>query len=168
MEQLLNNRYHNKNYKLKNYKTMTLVKVNNNNLGKTFDGMMKDIFNEFPTTLSKTFREDVLNFPPVNIIEKANAFSVELAAPGFEKTDFVVKLDGNILTVSSEKKEAQKEEGDKMLRKEFSYRAFKRSFTIDEKIDAENIVAKYDNGVLKLELPKREPAKASVKDISIL
>lgn len=55
---------------------MTLVKVNNN-FGKTFDGMMKDIFNEFPTNLSKSFREDVLNFPPVNIIERTDSFSVE-------------------------------------------------------------------------------------------
>ena len=147
---------------------MTLVKVNNNNLSKTFDGMMKDIFTEFPSTISKTFREDVLNFPPVNIIERNNSFLVELAAPGFEKTDFVVKLEANILTISSEKKEQQKEETEKLLRREFSYRAFKRSFTIDEKIDAENIVAKYENGVLKLELPKKEPAKAAVKDISIL
>ncbi len=147
---------------------MTLVKVNNNHLGKTFDGMMKDIFSEFPTTLSKSFREDVLNFPPVNIIERNNSFSVEMAAPGFEKTDFTVKLEANILTISSEKKEQQKEETDKLLRREFSYRAFKRSFTIDEKIDAENIVAKYDNGILKLELPKKEPAKAAVKDINIL
>lgn len=147
---------------------MTLVKVNNNNLGKTFDGMMKDIFNEFPSTLSKTFREDVLNFPPVNIIEKANSFSVELSAPGFEKSDFGVKLEANILTISTDKKEDQKEEADKVLRREFSYRSFKRSFTIDEKIDAENIVAKYENGILRLELPKKEPAKAPVKDIIIL
>ncbi len=147
---------------------MTLVKVNNNNLGKTFDGMMKDIFNEFPSTLSKTFREDVLNFPPVNIIEKANSFSVELSAPGFEKSDFGVKLEVNILTISTDKKEDQKEEADKVLRREFSYRSFKRSFTIDEKIDAENIVAKYENGILRLELPKKEPAKAPVKDIIIL
>ncbi len=147
---------------------MTFVKANNNHLGKTFDGMMKDIFNEFPTTLSKSFREDVLNFPPVNIIERTDSFSVEMAAPGFEKTDFSVKLEANILTISSKKKEESKEETGKLLRTEFSYRAFKRSFTIDEKIDAENIVAKYDNGVLKLELPKKEPAKAAVKDISIL
>ena len=147
---------------------MTLVKVNNNNLGKTFDGMMKDIFNEFPSTLSKTFREDVLNFPPVNIIEKANSFSVELFAPGFEKSDFGVKLEVNILTISTDKKEDQKEEADKVLRREFSYRSFKRSFTIDEKIDAENIVAKYENGILRLDLPKKEPAKAPVKDIIIL
>ncbi|MBC7867357.1 MAG: Hsp20/alpha crystallin family protein [Gloeobacteraceae cyanobacterium ES-bin-316] len=148
---------------------MTLVKVNNNNnLSRSLDGMMKDIFNEFPTTVAKTFREDVLNFPPVNIIEKADSFLVELSAPGFEKADFIVKLEGNLLNISTERKEEKTAETDKMIRKEFSYRTFKRSFTIDDKIDVENIVAKYENGILKLELPKKEILKAGVKDISIL
>ena len=128
---------------------------------------MKDIFNEFPSTVAKTFREDVLNFPPVNITEKPSLFLVELAAPGFEKSDFIVKLDGNILNISTEKKEEKKEETDKLIRKEFTSKTFKRSFTIDEKIDAEKIVAKYENGILKLELPTKEILKAASKEISI-
>ncbi len=144
---------------------MTLVKVNNNL--RSFDGLMKDIFNEFPSTVAKTFREDVLNFPPVNIIEKPSLFQIELAAPGFEKSDFIIKLDGNILNISTEKKEEKNEESDKLIRKEFTSKSFKRSFTIDEKIDAEKIVAKYENGILKLELPKKEILKAAAKDISI-
>lgn len=147
---------------------MTLVRVNNNGFGKTFDGMMKDFLNEFPATVSKTFREDVLHFPPVNIIEKENAYSVELSVPGFEKADFNVKLDDKVLTISTEKKEDNNETTDKMIRKEFSYKSFKRSFTLDEKIDADNISAKYENGILKLELPKRENQKAAAKEISIL
>lgn len=145
---------------------MTLVKVNNN-LGRSFDGMMKELFNEFPTTVAKTFREDVLNFPPVNIIETKDAYQVELSSPGFEKTDFVIQLDNNVLTISTEKKEEKKEDADKVIRKEFTYRGFKRSFTIDEKIDAENIAAKYENGILKLELPKKEILKAGAKAISV-
>ena len=144
---------------------MTLVKVNNNL--RSFDGLMKDIFNEFPSTVAKTFREDVLNFPPVNITEKPSLFLVELAAPGFEKSDFIVKLDGNILNISTEKKDEKNEETDKLIRKEFTSKTFKRSFTIDEKIDAEKIVAKYENGILKLELPKKEILKAAAKEISI-
>jgi HSP20 family protein len=145
---------------------MTLVKVNNP-LAKSFDGMMKDLFNDLPSAFGKTMREDLLQFPPVNIIEKPNAYQLELAAPGFEKSDFNVKLEGEILTISTEKKEDKTESTDKMVRREFSYRSFRRSFTLDEKIDAENILAKYENGVLKLELPKKEIAKAGVKDISI-
>jgi len=145
---------------------MTLVKVNNP-LTKTFDGMMKELFNDFPASVNKAVREDVLHFPPVNIVEKAESYLVELAAPGFEKGDFNVKLEGNILTISTEKKETSTESTDKMIRREFSYRSFKRSFTLDEKIDAENISAKYENGILKLELPKKEDLKAAAREISI-
>ena len=144
---------------------MTL-KVNNNFSG-SIDGMMKELFNEFPSTASRTFREDVLNFPPVNIVEKSNAYQVELLVPGYEKTDFNVKLDDKILTISTEKKEQNVESDEKMIRKEFTYKSFKRSFTLDDKIDAENISAKYENGILKLELPKKEDQKAAAKDISI-
>ncbi len=147
---------------------MTLVKVNNNGFGRSIDGMMKDLFNEFPSTMAKTFREDVFNFPPVNIVEKAEGYEVELSVPGFEKADFSVKLDNNVLTISTEKKEESATQDAKLIRKEFSYKSFKRSFTIDDKIDAENIAAKYENGILKLELPKKEIVKAGAKDINIL
>jgi len=145
---------------------MTLVKVNNN-LGRSFDGMMKELFNEFPTTVAKTFREDVMNFPPVNIVEKNASYQVELSAPGFEKADFSIKLEGNVLSIGTEQKEEAKEDNDKVIRKEFTYKGFKRSFTIDEKIDAENIAAKYENGILKLELPKKEILKAGAKEINV-
>lgn len=145
---------------------MTLVKVNNP-LSKTFDGIMKELFNEFPAAVNKAVREDVLQFPPVNIVEKTTNYQVEIAAPGFEKTDFNIKLEGNILTVSTEKKDTVSETTDKMIRKEFSYRSFKRSFTIDEKIDSEHINATYENGILKLELPKREDLRSGAKEINI-
>ncbi|MEO5942084.1 MAG: Hsp20/alpha crystallin family protein [Ferruginibacter sp.] len=143
-----------------------LVKVNNG-FSKSIDGMMKDLFNEFPSAVSKTFREDVLHFPPVNIVDKDAAFVIEMAAPGFQKADFNVKLEDNILTISTEKKETAYETTEKIVRQEFSKKSFKRSFTIDEKIDTENINAKYENGILKLELPKKELAKAGSKEINI-
>lgn len=139
----------------------------NNNFSRSFDGMMKELFNEFPSTAGRTFREDVLNFPPVNIVEKAEGYQVELAVPGYEKADFNVKLDDKILTISTEKKDSSTESTDKMIRREFTYRSFKRSFTLDDKIDAENISARYENGILKLELPKKENQKAAAKDINI-
>lgn len=139
----------------------------NNNFSRSFDGMMKELFNEFPSAAGRTFREDVLNFPPVNIVEKAEGYQVELAVPGYEKADFNVKLDDKILTISTEKKDSSTESIDKMIRKEFTYKSFKRSFTLDDKIDAENISARYENGILKLELPKKENQKAAAKDINI-
>ncbi len=145
---------------------MTLVKVNHP-ISKSIDGMMKELFNDFPTAFGKTFREDVLHFPPVNIVDKADSYELEIAAPGFEKADFNVTLDGNILSISTEKKDEQTETTGKVVRKEFSYKAFKRSFTLDEKINTEHIQARYENGILKLNLPKKEVAKAGAREISI-
>ena len=145
---------------------MTHVKVNNS-ISKSLDTIMKDFMNEFPSTISKTVREDVLHFPPVNITEKAGLYVVELAAPGFEKADFQVKLEENILTISTEQKEIVDPEPGKIIRKEFGHKTFKRSFTIDEKINADLITAKYENGILILELPKKEIVKPSAKEINI-
>lgn len=142
---------------------MTFVKANN----KTFDGIMNELFNELPVNFSKSIREDVLHFPPANIVEKADLYKIELAAPGMQKTDFIVKLDGKILTISAEKKTEATTENEKMIRKEFGYKSFKRSFTVDEKIEGTNITARYENGILTLELPKKEEVKNAAKDIVI-
>ncbi|MBS1732446.1 MAG: Hsp20/alpha crystallin family protein [Bacteroidetes bacterium] len=145
---------------------MTLVKVNNP-FTRTFDGMMKDLFNDFPSVVNKTVREDLFGFPPVNILEKADKYQLDIAAPGYEKADFNIKLEADTLTISTEKKETTTEETDKLIRREFSYKSFKRSFTVDENIDAENIKARYENGILSLDLPKKEIVKAGTKEISI-
>ncbi len=145
---------------------MTFVKVNSP-MNKTFDGLMNELFNDLPANFGKSIREDVLHFPPANIVEKGDFYKIELAAPGMEKADFNVKLDGKILTISSEKKTEAAAENEKMIRKEFGYKSFKRSFTLDEKIDATNITAKYENGILTLVLPKKEEVKGGAKDITI-
>lgn len=144
---------------------MSYVKVNNNY--KSLDGFMKEIFNEFPSAVSKAVREDVLHYPPVNIIDKTTNYSVELSAPGYLKADFSIKLDNNVLTVSTDKKEVTTVENEKLIRSEFGLKSFKRSFTLNEKIDTENIAARYENGILKIELPKKESFNAGAKDISI-
>lgn len=143
---------------------MSYVKVNNY---RPFDGFMKELFNEFPSAVSKAVREDVLHYPPVNIIETKDAYHVELSVPGYEKADFTIKLDNKLLTVSTERKEDALKEDEKSIRKEFGSKAFKRSFTVDEKIESENIAARYENGILKLALPKREVVN-NTKDINIL
>ncbi len=145
---------------------MTLVKVNNP-INKSFDGLMNELFNELPATFGKTMREDVLNFPPVNIVEKNDLYYLQLAAPGIDKADFNIKLDGKMLTISVEKKEEKSATNEKMIRREFSYKSFKRSFTVDEKIDAAGISARYENGILSLDLPKKEQVKNVTKEITI-
>jgi HSP20 family protein len=149
-----------------NITTMTFVKTNNP-FAKSFDGLMTELFNDLPATFGKTVREDVLGFPPVNIVEKNDYYHLQVSAPGFEKNDFNVKLEGNILTISSEKKEEAKAENEKVIRKEFSSKGFKRTFTLDEKIEAANISAKYENGILHVGLPKKDEIKAVTKDITI-
>ena len=145
---------------------MTLVKVNSP-ISRSFDGLVNELFNELPLSFGKTLREDVLHFPPANITDKKDLYQIELAVPGMDKSDFTVKLDNNVLTISAEKKTENVAETDKMIRKEFSHRAFKRSFTIDNKIDSTNISARYKNGILTLELPKKEEVKNGTKEITI-
>lgn len=144
---------------------MTLVKVNNP-VAKSFDGFFNDLFNEVPA-FGKRWSDEVFAFPPVNIHESTNGYQLELAAPGFEKADFNLKLDGNILTISAEKKTETKDETVKSVRREFTSRSFKRSFTLDEKIENNNINAKYENGVLRVDLPKKEETKILAKEITV-
>ncbi|UOB17048.1 Hsp20/alpha crystallin family protein [Abyssalbus ytuae] len=98
--------------------------------------------------------------PAVNVKETDNNFSIELAVPGMKKDDFNVEVDENILTISAETKteKEDKAEDGKYMRKEFSYSTFKRSFTLPETVNDEEIKASYEDGVLKLVLPKREEA----------
>jgi HSP20 family protein len=100
--------------------------------------------------------------PAVNIRETKDSFVVEMAAPGMSKKDFRVELDGNMLTISSEKSNEQQDENEneRYSRKEFSYQSFQRTFNLPKDVvDAEKIEAKYQDGVLHLVVPKREEAK---------
>jgi len=146
---------------------MTLVKVNNP-VSKSLDSLMNEFLNELPVDFGKSVREDFLAYPPVNIQENDAAYLLQLAIPGFEKTDFSIKQENNLLTISATKKDVVKDETVKMIRTEFTQKAFKRSFTIDEKIDSANIAAKYENGILLIELPKKEKEKVAAKEINIL
>ncbi|WP_238555055.1 Hsp20/alpha crystallin family protein [Chryseobacterium sp. P1-3] len=98
--------------------------------------------------------------PSVNIMENADAYEVQVAAPGMEKNDFQIKLDGNLLTISSSKQDSSETKEKNFTRREFSYQSFQRSFELPKDVvDQENIQAKYENGLLKLTIPKKEEAK---------
>ena len=142
---------------------MTLVKVNNRPFGNLFN----DLLNEFPVS-ARSFGQEFLAAPQTNIHETPEAYHIELNAPGRSKEDFKISAEKGLLTISFEKKEeTTQEDGYKIIRREFEYKSFKRSFTIDDKIDVDGIQAKYENGVLKLLLPKKEESKPSAKQISI-
>jgi HSP20 family protein len=147
---------------------MTLVKFNRKPFERNFSNLFEDLFADMPELFKNDFNQTIRDgFAPVNVKENDKSYNLEVVAPGFEKTDFKVNVDQKILTISVEKNEEKKYENEKQVRKEYSYRSFKRSFTLDEKIDATNIDAKYVNGVLTLNLPKKEIVKPSVKEISI-
>ncbi|HTI92392.1 MAG TPA: Hsp20/alpha crystallin family protein [Puia sp.] len=108
------------------------------------------------------------NVPAANISENKDSFEISLAAPGMKKGDFNIDVDGNVLSISAEQKEEKEEKDEKYTRKEFSYSSFVRSFTLPEGINREKIDASYDNGLLKLVLPKTEEAKKMApKHISV-
>jgi HSP20 family protein len=146
---------------------MVQVKFNRPN-GKDFNNLFEDFFNNFPATIADEAASLLRkNTVPVNIKETSAAYKLEVIAPGFEKADFKVNIEDNLLTVSAERKAETKEENEKQVRKEFSYSSFKRSFTIDEKIDTAGIEAVYNNGVLQLNLPKKAEVNTSTKEIII-
>ncbi len=103
-----------------------------------------------------------LTMPSVNVAEHAANYELTLAAPGMKKNDFKIDLEGNTLTISSEKEDTKEQKEAKYSRKEYSYSSFSRSFTLPEDVLRDKIDAKYDNGILTLMLPKKEEAmKAS-------
>ena len=129
-------------------------------------------FNNYhPSMFDNWFDNDLFNWeynnheaeatlPAVNIKENADAFKVEMAVPGFDKKDFKINLDHNILTISSEKKvENEHKNGERYTCREYSYQSFSRSFTLPDAANGDKISAKYDNGILNIEIPKREEAK---------
>jgi HSP20 family protein len=119
----------------------------------------------FPTTTEIDSRSGVA--APVNIYESECGYNLDFNVPGRNKEDFKINLDKGLLTVSYEKQEQAENKDVKSIRKEFSFQSFKRSFSLDEKINADGIEAKYENGVLKVYLPKKEEVKIAPKQISI-
>jgi len=98
--------------------------------------------------------------PSVNIKENENEFEVEMAAPGMAKDDFKIELNNSVLTISSEKQsENETKEGKNVTRREFSYQSFSRSFTLPAIVETDRITAKYENGILRVNIPKKEEAK---------
>ncbi len=128
-----------------------------------------DIF--FPSLMNEILKPDWFggkenhrtNVPAVNIKESENDFELELAVPGRNKEDFKIEVNENVLTISSETKTEENVEKENYTRREFGYSSFKRSFTLPETIDEDNIKATYINGLLKFTLPKKEEALPKAK-----
>jgi len=100
-----------------------------------------------------------MNEPALNIKETTDEFEIELAAPGYNKKDFEVTIDDGCLNISAKKEESKEEKDENYTRKEFSYSSFERSLQLPDSIADEKIKAKYNNGILKFSLAKKEEVK---------
>jgi HSP20 family protein len=105
------------------------------------------------------------SIPAMNVIEEDKEYRIELAAPGKSREDFKIELDEGVLTISSEQKDEKELKEDNFRRREFSYEAFSRSIQLPDTADLEKINAKYDNGVLRLTVPKREGSREKKKKV---
>jgi HSP20 family protein len=133
------------------------------NYSSPFGNLMENFFND--NFLSREFSSAV---PAVNVSEDDDKFNVELSAPGFKKEDFKIESDNKMLTISGEHRSEDEEKSKNFTRREFNYGSFRRTFSLPETVDDEKIDAKYEDGILKITLPKKEEAKAKpVKEIKV-
>lgn len=135
---------------------MTLIKRTNNFFPSVFD----DFFGrEWLGTEADLVSQRTL--PAVNIRETEGSFEVDLSSPGLNKNDFKIEVEDNQLTISYEKEETNENTGDEgnYRRREFHYSNFKRSFSLPKIVHSDKIKAKYEDGILKLTIPKKEEAK---------
>lgn len=139
-------------------KTDTLARVTGG-IPSVFDDLFKP-WNEWFE--GRELWSRAASLPPVNIMEQENQFLVSLAAPGMKKDDFKIDLSGNMLNISNETEEEKEEKEKTFTRKEYNYRGFSRSFSLPEGIDIEKIEAKYEDGILKIVLPRTAESKMKV------
>lgn len=141
---------------------MSLIKRNEANwLPSVFDDMFKTDWLGGTTNVNSIGT----SIPAVNIQETEDMFKVEVAAPGKTREDFNIELDNDVLTISAEEKKENEttEKNGRFTRKEFSYSNFKRAFSLPDTVNSEEISASYENGVLMINLPKKEEAKVQPK-----
>jgi HSP20 family protein len=139
---------------------MTLVKQNFKNL----DNIFEDLLSTIPANWGRDMN---FSIPPVNIHETNDAYHLEVVAPGLKKEAFKISLEKGVLAISYEHKQEAENNEFKTHRKEFRSNSFKRSFTVDDKVNTDGIQAKYEDGILKLYLPKKDEVKVMPKEITV-
>ena len=119
--------------------------------------------------LSDVRFEDIFTHqsPAVNIQESDAQYLMDIAAPGMQKKDFEIQIDNNLLIVSAKRKKEEDQENDNFYRREFNYREFKRSFRLPDSVESNKISASYENGILRISLPKTEQEIKKTQTIKI-
>lgn len=146
---------------------MSLIKFNTRD--RLFPAWNNDRLKSFLSNdnfFNTDFLEEDSLMPAMNVKEHNEDFEIEFAAPGFSKKDFEVTIDDNILNVCGEKKKETEEKEEDYTRKEFSYNSFKRSLSLPKTVNTDqDIKATYKNGILKLNLQKKEESKEQLKKV---
>jgi len=152
----------------------TIAKRQNGNPSVTFGNVVDNIFqNSLRHFFDDQFWDGAVPLTnggiPVNLREMENHYEMDVVAPGLKKEDFNLDIEGNQLTISYVHKDQNNEQDDKQgwSRNEYLVRSFSRSFMLDDTVDANNIQATYENGILRLSLPKTEKAKKLYRKIEI-
>jgi HSP20 family protein len=122
--------------------------------------LLSDFFDDDVFFNSKMGRRSL---PSVNIKENEKSYELEMAVPGFNKKDFNISIDNNMLTVSAEKKEEQEKKEDNYTRREFGYESFSRAFNLPANTNEEDINARYEDGILRLSITKKTSTEGKVK-----
>ena len=138
---------------------MNLVRFNHPGFSNFFDNIDR--------TRHESFNKAKGDMPSVNIMENENSFEIEFAAPGVKKDEFNIKLENHVLTVSRELKEEKEDKSVNYTRREFTNGSFSRSFTLSKRVNFEDIVAEYNEGILTLTLPKKEEEAKLSREIKI-
>lgn len=150
---------------------MTVVKFNpfgirpiSTGLDDWFDSVEREFF---PELFGRTYFNK-RGIPAVNIIETNENYRIEVAAPGLKKGDFKIKLENHYLILSAEKKEEKEERDENYTKREFNYSSFERAFALPDNVITSQIDAKYDDGILKIYIPKKEATKEKpIREIKI-
>jgi len=117
------------------------------------------LFNDKLDSVKNTDFSKGISSPKVNIKESVDAYILEMAVPGFKKSDFVIDLENETLSISTEIKTEESQAKENYTRKEFGYTSFKRTFILPDTVEEDKIEATYAAGILSLNIPKREEAK---------
>ena len=140
-------------------KNGSMANTNSNGLNyPTWSSWIDEVFNrEIPSVFTSNFNTGI-TLPKVNIRETKDAYFVDMAVPGLKKSDFQIDLDNKVLSISTQMEESNEQKEDNFTRREFGYSSFKRSFSLPETVNEDDINAEYADGVLSIHLPKKEEA----------
>ena len=122
----------------------------------------------FEDLINNLFGSNIYNdIPPYNIVDNDKEFLIEFSVPGFDKKDFLLEVEENNLKVSTLSSKNNKPENN-FFKRQFNYSQFEKNFTIPEEVNIEKINSKYDNGILKIFLPKiKEFKQTKIKSIQV-